>query len=292
MNLRAWGARAGVIALLTILTAMISPGIADQSGPQRIVTLGGDITEIVYELGEGKRIVARDSTSTYPDEVKALPDVGYFRQLGAEGLLSLKPDLILASASSGPPETLDQIAAAGVQVVQLPEDLSPEGLLKKVDRIASLLKVEEAGTRLAVRLDEEIKQAKTAIAAMSGTPKTLYIINPGGGSLRAAGEGTAPDAIIKLARGVNVFAPHKGYKIVASEAVLSMAPEVIALPEHALSGSGGRQGLAKLPSLSLTPAAKRNRFAIHGASFLLSFGPRLPKAMVEFARAIRGDDTP
>jgi ABC-type hemin transport system substrate-binding protein len=75
-----------------------------QSQPARIIALGGDITEIIYRLGEQQRLAGRDATSMFPPEARALPDVGYFRQLGAEGVLSLKPDLIVASATAGHPQ--------------------------------------------------------------------------------------------------------------------------------------------------------------------------------------------
>jgi ABC-type hemin transport system substrate-binding protein len=114
-----------------------------QSQPGRVIALGGDITEIVYRLGEQDRLGGRDATSTFPAAAQAIPAVGYFRQLGAEGVLSLKPDLILASASAGPPEVLQQIVATGVAIVQLPDSHTPEGLLDKVDRIAKALDVPE-----------------------------------------------------------------------------------------------------------------------------------------------------
>lgn len=64
---------------------------------QRIVTIGGDITEIVFALGAGDQVIARDSTSLVPEQVKSLPDVGYMRMLNPEGILSVKPTLIIAS---------------------------------------------------------------------------------------------------------------------------------------------------------------------------------------------------
>ena len=87
--------RVAIAALLLVVSAVLTPAVQAEEGPKRIVTLGSDITEIVYTLGEGQRIVGRDSTSVYPPDVEKIADVGYFRQLGAEGVLSLKPDLII-----------------------------------------------------------------------------------------------------------------------------------------------------------------------------------------------------
>jgi iron complex transport system substrate-binding protein len=64
---------------------------------ERIVSIGGDVTEIAFALGAGDEVIARDSTSLQPEAVKKLPDVGYMRQLNAEGILALKPSLVLTT---------------------------------------------------------------------------------------------------------------------------------------------------------------------------------------------------
>ncbi|VFS44792.1 ABC transporter periplasmic protein [Enterobacter cancerogenus] len=85
------------LALLGIL-----PWVTFAATPEKIVTLGGDVTEIVYALDAGSSLVARDSTSRWPQAATRLPDVGYLRQLNAEGILSVRPTLVLASAQAQP----------------------------------------------------------------------------------------------------------------------------------------------------------------------------------------------
>lgn len=254
---------------------------------KRIVTLGGDITEIVYALGQGGQIAGRDATSTYPPEVEKLPDVGYFRQLGAEGVLSLRPGLILASASAGPPEVIQQLRSAGVEIVQLAEGHSEASLLSKVKRIAEALGVPAQGEALAARLEGEMKAAKQAVAVMPGRPRVLFIINAGSGAPMAAGRETAADALITLAGAENVFSDQTGYKAISLEAAAAAAPQAIALMDQTLASIGGVDGVATHPALRLTPAAKTKRIFARPGSYLLSFGPRLPEAIVDFARAVR-----
>ena len=251
---------APILILLATLFATSSTGLA-QDGARRIITIGGDITEIVYSLGEQMRLVARDSTSTYPPEAEKLHDIGYFRQLGAEGVLSLNPDLILASAAAGPPEVLEQIASAGVQIVRLPESDSAAGLLAKVERIAKLLGVAEKGEALRAKLREGLAAAMAEIAAMPDRPKVLFIINSGGGAPMAAGRDTAAHALIELAAGSNVFESHKGYKAISLEAAAASAPQAIAMMEHTLKSLGGVSSVAEHPALRLTPAAKHKRIS-------------------------------
>ena len=286
MRSHSWSFAFGV--LLLVLVAVPSPAAHAQSQPARVIALGGDITEIIYRLGEQSRLIGRDATSTFPAEAQAIPAVGYFRQLGAEGVLSLKPDLILASASAGPPEVLQQIVATGVPVVRLPDAHTAEGLLDKVEGIAKALGVPEKGAQLAAKLRQDIAEAKSAVAAMTGKPKVLFIINAGGGSPMAAGRDTAADSLIALCAAENVFASHAGYKALSPESIAAAAPDAIGMMDHTLQSMGGISAVAGHQALRLSPAAKDMRIVAREGSFLLSFGPRLPEAIVDFARAIRG----
>ncbi len=100
------------LAASTVLLASRAAFAA--TAPQRIVTVGGAMTEIVFALGEGEHVVAVDTTSLYPwRAVAPLPKVGYLRQLSTEGLLSTKPDLILADVDAGPKDVLDQLQSMG-----------------------------------------------------------------------------------------------------------------------------------------------------------------------------------
>lgn len=288
------GMMRGRISPLSLFMLLLAAGAHisayAEEGPQRVLALGSDITEIVYALGEDKRLAGRDTTSAYPAQAAKLPDVGYFRQLGAEGVLSLKPDLILATAMAGPPEVLRQIASAGVKLVTMPEGYSPDALLKKYDVIAQALNAPEKGAVLADKLRQDIAQASAMVAALPGRPKVLFVINSGGGAPMAAGRGTAADALIALAGGENVFAAHTGYKAVSLESAAAAAPEAIAMMDQTLQTFGGVPGIAQHAALSLTPAAKERRIIARDGGFLLNFGPRLPAAIMDFARAIRGSE--
>jgi iron complex transport system substrate-binding protein len=275
-----------VFALLTAGSVAVSA----QEGPRRVVTLGGDVTEIVHRLGEIGRVVGRDSTSYYPDEVSKIPAVGYFRQLGAEGVLSLKPDLILATAQAGPPEALKLIGGTGVKIVAMPDNHDPDGMLRKIEIIAAALGVPEKGASLIAQLRQEIAAAEAAIAAMPGKPKVLFIVAAAGGAPLAAGTHTSADAMVTLARGENVFSAHSGYKSISLEMTATAGPDAIAMMAQTLENMGGANRVIEHPALGLTPAAKSKRIIARDGGYLLNFGPRLPQAMVDFAQAIRGEE--
>ena len=105
---------------------------AETEAPSRIVSLGGSVTEIIFALGQQDRLIARDTTSTYPVAALDLPDVGYVRALSPEGVLSVDPDLILAIEGSGPPETMEVLQAANVPVVMVPEGYDTPAVLAKI----------------------------------------------------------------------------------------------------------------------------------------------------------------
>lgn len=107
-------------------------GETASGGTDRIIAIGGSITEIIYALGAEDRLVAVDSTSMYPaSALERHPDVGYMRALSAEPVLSVNPDVILAIDDAGPPEVLEQLQATGVTVLTIPDEPSIEGLLRR-----------------------------------------------------------------------------------------------------------------------------------------------------------------
>lgn len=135
--------KAALLAALALMTAAAAHA-------DRIVSIGGDVTEIVYALGQGKRIVGVDQTSMHPKEAMALPQVGYLRNLSAEGILSLKPDLIVAGAHAGPPAVLEQLKDAKIRIALIPGEESIPGVLAKVDAVAAALGVPMSRRRASI----------------------------------------------------------------------------------------------------------------------------------------------
>ncbi len=111
-----WAA-AGVLAW-----PMVLPAAAPQAfvPARRLVALSGALTEVVYLLGAQSLLVGTDTTSLYPEAAQKTAKVGYVRQLSAEGVLSLKPDAVVASSEAGPAVVLEQIRRAGVRVTLVP----------------------------------------------------------------------------------------------------------------------------------------------------------------------------
>ncbi len=253
-----------------------SEGINESRG---IISIGGDITEIIYALGKFDQVIGRDTTSFYPPEVTVLPDVGYVRQLGAEGLLSLSPDMIIASSESGPPEVVEQIRETGIPFVMTEAGFNLEALLSRINTIGATLDAEEEATYLSNTISEKMANINGLLKSIEKKPKVLFLMSASDGSPMAAGTDTAADSIIDLAKGQNIFNGQSGYRAYSYEALAAQGPEVIMMMEHSLEQLGGIEAIKNHPALGLTPAAiSENIIAIDGL-FLLGFGPRLPEAV-------------
>ncbi len=253
----------------------------------RVVAVGSDVTEIVYRLGLGDQLVATDTSSIYPPQTQALPKVGYHRNLAAEGVLSVAPDLIVASATAGPDTALQQLQDAGVPVVKVPQGYTIAAIGEKIGRLAAALDAEAAGAAMLAEVEADWAAAQAQIAASDARGlRGLFFLALGEGGPQAAGRNTAADAAMALLGVENVFTAHEGFKAMSLEAALAADPEVILVMRHNLPSLGGLEGVAEHPALRLTSAARARRIVAVEADAALAFGPRTPAALGALAQAI------
>lgn len=244
------------------------------------------MTEIVYALGAGDQLVGRDASSLYPEAAQELPDVGYFRRVPAEGVLSLEPTLVLSAADTGPPSVLDQIRSAGVTVQQIPGKPTVDGAKAKIRAVAEALGRTERGEQLIQELESDMAKARELREQVDETPRVLFIYARGAGTMNVAGAGTEAEAMIELAGAQNAVSGFEGYKPMTAEAVSAAAPDVILMLERGLESIGGVGGLLEQPGIALTPAGENRRIVAMDDLLLLGFGPRLGEATLELTRKL------
>jgi iron complex transport system substrate-binding protein len=254
--------------------------------PRRVVCIGGALTEIVYTLGAGDRLVGVDTTSVYPSAARALPQVGYQRTLSAEGILALTPELVIATTDAGPPAVLRQLRDAGVQVELVPIGYSQQALEEKVRRVAAALRLDARGQLLQQQIADGWRGLQRQIANGGQRPRVLFILAHAGPALMVAGAQTAAHAMIELAGGTNAAGQTTGYKPLNPEALIGSAPEVILITDEGLEAVGGKPRLLAKAGLSQTPAARAGRVISMNALLLLGFGPRTPEAAQQLAQAL------
>lgn len=262
-------------------------GLVGSSGSfaaSRIVSLGGDVTETIYAIHAQGELAAVDSTSTWPEAATKLPDVGYVRQLSAEGVLALRPDLILATHDAGPASVMTQLHDAGVRIETLPVSRSAADVESKIRTIGHLTGHDKEADALASDVARQFASLAAAVAAMPSHPRTVFLMSTGQGSPMAAGRETAADRAIALAGGINAATGMEGYKAVSPEALVAMKPDAILLMKEREGGVGGIDGVLRMPGVADTPAGKAHRIYFVEGQALLGFGPRTPAAASELQR--------
>jgi iron complex transport system substrate-binding protein len=280
-------------AFLAASAALIvtRPALAS-AAPQRIVAIGGAMTEIVFALGEGARVVAVDTTSLYPwRAVAPLPKVGYLRQLSVEGILSTKPDLILADVDAGPEDVLDQLKNMGAPVAHFHAEHSVESVVPKIRFVGEALGHKAEAEAMVQGYSADLKTIETAVAALAKKPDVLFLIAVGPSGLRGAGDGTAAGEMITRAGGVNSFAGVNGYKPVSPEASLAANPEYLLMMKQTVEEIGGINAVAMLPALAKLDAAKEKRIVALDGNYMLNFGPRTAHAIRDLAAALHPEAT-
>lgn len=258
----------------------------------RLVPLTGSLSEIVFTLGLGDRVVARDITATF-QQAEDLPVVTRGHDVSAESVLSLKPTLVLAAESTGPEEAIDQIAAAGIPVLVLKSAASVDGIGDHIESVAKALGVAEAGKRLSQRTTQRLDAVAEDLPTVDEPPRVAFLYLRGSASVYLIGgaKSGAP-SMIEAVGAVDAGKESgidKDFVPITSEALVSAAPDVILVMTKGLESVGGVDGLVEIPGIAQTPAGMDKRVAAIDDGVLLNFGPRTDQVLTSLAEQIYAD---
>ncbi|MBB4038813.1 iron complex transport system substrate-binding protein [Microvirga flocculans] len=255
---------------------------------RRIVSVGGAVTEILYRLGKAEEIVGVDSTSLFPEEALGTKaNVGYVRSLGAEGVLSLNPTLVIASEGAGPPDALKLIEQAGIPVVRVPDEPSPGGIVKRVEIIAQAVGAAGPGVALVKEIEAGFARLSDARARVTRPARALFVLSLQNGRPLVGGQGTTADAMLALAGAANVASSLTGWKPLSDEGLIAAAPEAVVMMSHGPGGAASDP--FAFPAFAATPAAAKKRLIVMDSLYLLGFGPRTPEAARRLMAALHPD---
>ncbi|AZF23365.1 MULTISPECIES: hemin ABC transporter substrate-binding protein [unclassified Pseudomonas] len=276
---------ASVIALVAGL--LVSHAAQALDLPQRWVSAGGALSEWVTALGGEPKLVGVDTTSQHPASLKALPSIGYQRQLSAEGILSLRPQVLVGTEEMGPPPVLAQIRNAGVQVEMFSAQPDLPSLKANLAHLGKLLRSEAKANELFAGYEQALDQQKAWVTKARLTqkaPGVLLLLGHAGGKPLIAGKDTAADWMLEQAGGRNL-ATHSGYKPFSAESLAGLSPDVLVVADRALSGEAARVALFKEnPILASTPAARNGRVLELDPTLLVGgLGPRLPQSLAQLS---------
>lgn len=270
------------VAVLCVgLLACLQAAAADL--PQRWVSAGGALSEWVCALGGEAKLVGVDTTSQHPESLKKLPSIGYQRSLSAEGILSLRPDILLGSEEMGPPPVIAQVKSAKVRVELFSAQPDLPTLEKNVTHLGQLLGAQAQAAQLLESYQQQLTAQKARVVELQTkqkTPGVLVLIGHAGGKPLIAGKDTAADWLLQQFGGQNL-ATHTGYKPFSVESLAGLDPEVLVFADRALTGEAAKAALFKEnPILQSSRAAKSGRVLELDPTLLVGgLGPRLPVAM-------------
>lgn len=248
----------------------------------RIVSLHAAASEIICALGAQDQLVGVDVTSAYPADLEEKANLGHISGITAQGILSLKPDMVIVNSVEFSEQLETQLKEVGVEIHKISPDYSIDGSLALIKQIGAIVQQEEK----AQELINEVKQEFETIRPIVASKSVVFVYARGAGTLMVAGKNTQMNALIELAGAQNAFADFDGFKPLTTESLVSVNPDVLFLFESGVQSMGGLEGLSQIPGFALTNAGKNGHVITMDGSLVSSFGPRLPQAIKELSEKI------
>lgn len=260
--------------------------IDEESVPEetRLISLFGDITEIVYALGVQDYLVARDTSSIYPREVEELPNLGFAGGLNAEAILAFEPTIVIGTPMAGPPGVLEQLEQAGVEVLIVDDFNSLDAPQIKIRMVGEALGIPQRAAALALDVGRRM-EAVTAAAVTDDPLRVLLVYIRRGGLQLVSGEGNKSQVIIEAAGAIDAAteAGIVGWQPLTPEALVASDPDVYLVMDRGLAVVDGIEGLLEIPGMAQTKAGQNRHIISMPDLYLLGFGPRLPEAIADLA---------
>lgn len=258
--------------------------LAASPPPQRIISLAPSITEILFALGVGDRLVGVSTYCDYPPAATQIDRIGTFLQPNVERILTKRPDLIIGVPSPDNRAPVERLETLGLRVLIVnPERI--DDIYSAIHAIADAVGVPERGDALVAKLQRDI----AAIAAQLETaPRPRVLLLVGRAPIIAAGRGTYQDELIALAHGENLAAASgESWPTLTLESVVARAPEVIVDASMGSEEGADRDGaLWFWQPYTTIPAVRDHRIYGYRAYELLRPGPRVAETLAALARYI------
>jgi iron complex transport system substrate-binding protein len=269
-------------ALLTLLSCSVS---AASTPSERIVSIDGAVTEIIYALGAEASLVGVDSTSRYPKSARELPNVGYMRALSSEGIMALAPQRVITSSDAGPEKVLKNLEQAGLDMVLVQEDNSVAGVQEKIMKVAKAIDRTHKGKLLAEKVGQETLSVLNQVEGKKPV-KILFLLAAGGHGVMVAGKDTQASAMIDIIGGINVADQFTSYKPLTPESAVQLNPDALVIANT----WDQVFDFEKFPTLKLTNAYKNKRIVNGNSMLLLGFGPRISDALQMLVDGVYADN--
>ncbi|MBI4560264.1 MAG: ABC transporter substrate-binding protein [Candidatus Hydrogenedentes bacterium] len=291
------GIVAGAIAMMQLAANQSTQGppeAGDPSGvgtrPARLVSLSPGITEILFALGLGDRIVGITSHCVYPPEAAGIKQVGNWLATNAESVIALTPDLVVISSMES--AVADHLTRLGMRCLVVKQD-SIGDILTSIRDIGAACGAEVEARELSAGIQEQFRRIESAVAGQP-RPRTLVAVGRDYTSramdqVYVAGKDSFYSELVRMAGGENAFAEGGfPYPAVSGEGIMLLNPEVILemVPERATHGLDSGSLLAAWTSLPEVAAVKSGRVFVLDGDYMAIPGPRVVRALTDIARKL------
>jgi iron complex transport system substrate-binding protein len=258
-------------ALAAVQVDQLGRQVNVPASPQRLVTMAASLTEMVFAVGLGSRVVGVEQFSDYPPAARALPKVGSYKMPDVERIVALQPDLCLAIKDGNPPHVLERLRGLGIAVYVVDPRNLP-GVIATVEEIGNLLGADDKARELAAALNHRYQRIKDLAAQVARRPRVFFQI--GIAPIVSAGSHTFLDELITTTGGVNLAAGKVPYPRFSQEQILALQPEVIIITSMDRGGAF-EQVKAGWERWETLPAARNHRIFLVDSDLVDRPAPRL-----------------
>lgn len=270
--------RVQAVLLCAALTAAPAAVYAEETndGPERIVSMGPNMTEILYALGAGDRLAGRTDYCDYPSQVREVESVGSIYEPDMEKILSLEPDLVLASTHFSE-DAIKQLEDAGVQVLYLYDEGNLEGVYSIIEAVGEAVNCEDAAEQVVAEMKAKLDYAAEHLAQAEENPSVYYVVGYGEYGDYTAGGDTFINGILTAAGGENVAADTEGWSY-SVETLLEKDPYYIITNQY------DAETFCETDPYTELTAVQEGRVYTIDTNMLDRQGPRNADAVVELAQ--------
>ncbi|MBN1573773.1 MAG: cobalamin-binding protein [Deltaproteobacteria bacterium] len=289
-----------ISALLVVLAAAAAHAserrIVDQMGrtitvpenPKRIVSLAPNITEILFAVGAGSKVVGVSEFSDYPEAARSLPKVGTYIKPNLERIVELSPDLVIATADGEKEKEIAKLQTLGIPVYVInPTDIS--GIIETVREIGTLVSKGKEAERLARGMERRIDEVR---ARVKGLKKVRVLLTFSVEPIITMSSGTFQDDLINIAGGVNIAAGERvRYPQFSMEEIIVRAPEVIVITTMS-PGDVDKREVKIWSRFGAIPAVAKGRIYTIDSDIVDRPSPRIVDGLYELTRLLHPEAFP
>jgi iron complex transport system substrate-binding protein len=266
--------------------AALACGRGDVARGPRVVCVSKQINEFLYEIHAESVLVGRDLTSIYPPQITALPSVGYHRALNAEGIISLRPTVLLTDGNFGPEAVAQQVKQVGIPVDTMNPGTTPDSAKALMKALGVRFHHEKDADSVVAKWTADMLSALADTVKWTGKPKPRVLIMHMGqiaNSYLAIKRGTPGNQLIEWAGGVNAIDSVGGMLRLTPELIAKAAPDIIIATDVGFDRLGSADKFAAMPGVDVTPAGKNKRIYRIDEIEVMYFGPRTAASLQKIA---------